>query len=112
MSKEGEVFINSRGRRLIRSIKIDRETKLTEAKEPFEEEGFESAEDFDSANYYVNLEDESQPRYGTQMFIKMLEYIRDEGPIDYSSSPDYRQDLLDWLIRNKYITFVPSNKEL
>ena len=119
MPKEGEIFINSKGRRLIRSLQYGEDQ--TTVHHPFDYDyggssnfDVEDARMDDEDSYYVGVGDsEDFPRLSSRMLVKFLKGIRDEGPFEYSGGySDQNKEIEDWLIQNKYVTFVPFNRSL
>ena len=115
MPKQGTLFITSKGRHLIRALKLnEEETRLSS--EPFIFLGDDpeiSATKMYEEDYKKVTFDEDTPRISTHVIIRFLEEYRDEGPLEYDWDDSRKnKEMADWLIRNKYLAFVADDRSI
>ena len=107
MPKEGEIFITSKGRRLIRSLEIHEADTGEGSWDDFYGSAF--SDSVISRDYHIVTGDEDEPRYGKHKLVRFLKELREEGPLEYGDEP-LRQDVEDWLIKNEYVKFISYNR--
>ena len=110
--EDGQIYITSKGRRFLRSMRINEEdTQPPDEYFPFlEDAGY--GEDMDAKSYFIRGAShsetrEEEPRMHTRRLVSLLKEIRDEGPFghDYDNATG-NHEAEDWLISNGYLRFV------
>lgn len=100
MNLEGEYYITSEGRRFVRSMTI--EDTIEPIASPLIPEDFTRSLSYEVTQY-------EEERYNTSDLIKLLQDLRNSGPIDADAYVEI-QEAIEWLRRNHYVRFVPYER--
>ena len=115
MPRKGTLFITSKGRHFIRSLKLNEE-QIRLSSDPFIFLGDNpeiSASKMHQEDYAKVTFDEDTVRLSSHMLISILEEYRDEGPLEYDWDDSHNnKEIADWLIRHKYLAFVADDRSI
>ncbi len=118
MSKEGEFFITSKGRRFLRSnigaTSTISMTPLIRSSHPTLDPDYETEEDRPLFEGEVLGDDTlsgfKEGRIDTADTLTLLRWIKEEGPIPTVALEDWSNREMDWFTRNGYVKFIPFDR--